>query len=522
MFFFASDNTLSPSMLSQLKALKSAGFQKNTNVLVHFDPNANGAPTRFFEINKNERREQKESRIGDGREPFVSDLAGDNIPAEEIIRTVQGEEARMFAGGLSSISELEAGPALDNFLNFCRVAYPAEHYMLFLVGHGMVVGRDAFLPDDNPHSSIGLSGLGEILRNFTGKIAGTGVLELIAMHSCSMSSVEVAYELKGTANYMLASQGVSFMGAWNYRHFLIKVFNAIEAGKREVDVHELMTDLHRLCIHNSADFIFAGYSADVCLSQLRLESVTKMNEPIKNLSEALTDALDDPRCCELILLAHWKSQSHWHDTYTDLYDFCLCLSESCKDSDNASQRAIKLACAQVIQVLGSAAHGGAHDDPVVSSDYFGPDYQYCHGLSIYFPWARPIDTFILDNYRRYLFTTEFTEHSWLRFLTSYFDKTLRKSRVAEERRGGNTPDFTFSPAFKTASASFSKGGVLGGPGFTSSTALEPRKISPPDSGSGECYCLSVKNYPREFAISPGTLELFNNHQEDGNEPRAAA
>ena len=53
------------------------------------------------------------------------------------------------------------------------------------------------------------------------------------MHSCSMSGVEVAYELKGKANYMMASQGVSFIGAWPYRQMLIKIYNAIEAERAE-------------------------------------------------------------------------------------------------------------------------------------------------------------------------------------------------------------------------------------------------------------------------------------------------
>jgi hypothetical protein len=32
-----------------------------------------------------------------------------------------------------------------------------------------------------------------------------------------MSAVEVAYELKGKADYMIASQGLSFVGSWPYR-----------------------------------------------------------------------------------------------------------------------------------------------------------------------------------------------------------------------------------------------------------------------------------------------------------------
>ena len=509
MFFFASDNTLSPSMLAQLKALKTAGFQKDVNVLVHFDPNASGAPTRFFEINKNEKK-LKDTQIGDGAGPFVSDLAGDNISADVINSTYSGVEARQFAAGLTKTSELEAAPALSNFLDFCRVAYPAEHFVLFLVGHGMVVGRDSFLPDDNPVSAIGLKELGNILRTFSGKLMASGsMLELIAMHSCSMSSIEVTYELKGTASYLLASQGVSFIGAWPYRQFLIKLFQTIEAAGKDVRVHNVVTDLHHLCIYSSADFIFAGYSADLCLSQLNNEAVRKLSEPMKRLAESLRDALADEGCRQLILLSHLKSQSYWQEAYTDLYDFCYCLASLCTDFQDANQKAMKNACDQVMNALRLAPDCMAHDGPIVCCDYFGPDCQYSHGLSIYFPWSSPIDSAVIDKYNDYLFTQEFAEHSWWQFLKSYFDQTLRKSRLSEERVANNTPtDPTFSIAFQTASSSFTTSGSMGGAGRVASTALEPGKISPPDSGSGECSCLSIKNYPRDFAISPGTLTFF--------------
>jgi cysteine peptidase C11 family protein len=509
MFFFASDNALSPSMLSQLKALKTAGFQKDVNVLVHFDPNASGAPTRFFEINKNEKK-LTDTQIGDGTEPFVSDLAGDNITADVINATYSFDEARQFATGLSKTSELEAGPSLSNFIEFCRMAYPAEHFMLFLVGHGMVVGHDTFLPDENPVSAIGLKELGNILRSFSGKLMASGsTLELIAMHSCSMSSIEVVYELKGTASYLLASQGVSFIGAWPYRQFLIKLYQEIEAaGKAEVGVHNVVTEMHRLCIYSSADFIFAGYSADLCLAQLTTEAVRKLNEPLKRLAESLKDALGDEGCRQLILLSHLKSQSYWQETYTDLYDFCYCLGALCTNVQDQNQKALKNACDQVMTALRLAPDCMPHDGPVVCCDYFGPDCQYSHGLSIYFPWASPIEASVIDKYQEYVFTQEFQEHSWWLFLKSYFDQTLRKSRVSEERVTNDTPDPTFDVAFRTASSSFTVSGTMGGAGRLASTALEPIKISPPDSGSGECSCLSIKNYPRDFAISPGTLTLF--------------
>ncbi len=38
MFYFASDNPLAPAVVSQLKALKNAGYHHQANVLAYFDP----------------------------------------------------------------------------------------------------------------------------------------------------------------------------------------------------------------------------------------------------------------------------------------------------------------------------------------------------------------------------------------------------------------------------------------------------------------------------------------------------
>ena len=48
MCFFASDNALSPLLISQLKSIKDAGYEQNTDVLVRFDPNEESAPTRIY------------------------------------------------------------------------------------------------------------------------------------------------------------------------------------------------------------------------------------------------------------------------------------------------------------------------------------------------------------------------------------------------------------------------------------------------------------------------------------------
>jgi len=51
MFYFASDNPLAISVVSQLKAIKAAGFHPEANVVTQFDPYTEGTPTHIFDVN---------------------------------------------------------------------------------------------------------------------------------------------------------------------------------------------------------------------------------------------------------------------------------------------------------------------------------------------------------------------------------------------------------------------------------------------------------------------------------------
>ena len=496
MFFFASDNNLTSSMLHQLKSIKSAGYQLDTNVLVHFDPHERGIPSMIFEVNKAEKEGQTASKIGDDANPTIHDLFGDQIEPEIHDRQYKRRYSTAY-------DEQTADEALTHFLEVCHEDYPAEQYMLFLVGHGLVVGGDAFLPDENPQSGISLVDLGRILRNFHGEIDKHGeTLELIGMHSCSMSAVEVAYQLKGLANYMMGSEGLSFVGAWPYRQMLQKIFYTIDQRKRgKIDVPELMKDLHELCLHNSADFIFAGYSSDLCLISLDRKRVEALTGPIEQLTRALTAGLNDDRCKDLILLAHWKSQSYYQELYTDLYDFCLCLQDSCSSS-NRVQEGMRLACKSVIEVLTPEKTGEKPAGPIVQADFCGADCQYSHGLSIYFPWARPYEDareHVIRNYRNYAFVTSLCGASWLQFLEAYFEKTMRPK---QEIPANSQSSFDVPEVLR-----FPPSGFIPIPVQSSfQEALTRGKVSPADASGYYSYTF-IKNYSRELSMTARAMPL---------------
>src|SRR5215208_2668419 len=81
MFYFACDNTLAPVIISQLKAIKDAGFHENIDVLVHFDPNEMGVPTRVYDVNQKRKKnpELPNTMIGDGVDSFVRNMKEDDI-----------------------------------------------------------------------------------------------------------------------------------------------------------------------------------------------------------------------------------------------------------------------------------------------------------------------------------------------------------------------------------------------------------------------------------------------------------
>ena len=247
MFYFASDNPLASAIVSQLKALKEAGYHPEANVIAQFDPHALNTPVHVFDVH-HVNKFWYPGRSEDGfkhENPFIRDLVLDRLWGEkdEDIRTMI---ARYVEQGMppdakfdppkpypSMPGEQDPKDALTNFLSFCRESYPARHYLLFILGHGQVVGNDTLLYDHHANKhALTLTELGQVLRCFNADVqtdSDPGQVEMIAFHSCSMSALEVAYELKGAANYMLASQGPMYVGNLPYRQILTRVFDDLKA-----------------------------------------------------------------------------------------------------------------------------------------------------------------------------------------------------------------------------------------------------------------------------------------------------
>jgi hypothetical protein len=467
MFYFASDNSLAPEIVSQLKAIKNAGYHHEVNVVAYFDPQPPGTPAHIFDVNGiNKLKRPHDNDIGFASDdPFIRNLIEDRLWGNEKDRNgqpirrllVKRYEDEGITYSLPPVTTdrgniRDTEKSLESFLDFCAYAYPAKHYMLFILGHGLVVGDDIFLFDEHTaRQSVTLRKLGDALTDFKTKI-GTAEFELVSFHSCSMSSLEVAFQLQDTANYMLASQGPAFVGSWPYRQILIRVFKDVAESKlKPEEIKETLEKIFDYVYHNSTDYLLAGYSFDLCLCELNESKINALKEPIDNLCDALIDGLKDETKLLVnfsMLLAHWKSQSYYQENYTDLFDFCHCLKGYCNDiakAANATNGAsgadtteaantankpnhfqrVQAACQAVMDGLTQASLR-LPDNPVIRAKFAGPDSQYSHGFSIFFPWARPsADRKIMKEYEQY----NFNQTKWLTFLNQYWGPQTHKDEV---------------------------------------------------------------------------------------------
>jgi hypothetical protein len=443
MFYLASDNPLAPGVISQLKSIKAAGFHKDANVIVQFDPNTEGTPTHIFDVNVLKKATSTERyNIGfKADDPYVPNLLEDKLwRPEELdrrgrsIRELLVKKHGAYRPGIppngngnganGKPDEPCPQKSLDQFLTFCARAYPAKHYVLFLLGHGVVVGNDVFMYDQNAtEHTLSLGGLRTVLTDFNTRIRNRGgVLDLISFHSCSVSSLEVAYELKDQARYMLASQGSALIGNWPYRQILIRIFNELVKNRKHgASLQPMFEDIFSSCVKNSTDFLLGGYPFDLCLCNLT--EIGKTRDALDKLSAALIQGLECEAFKESILLAHLESQSFHQEMYTDVVDFCRCLYQRITKRLTSSafepiRTDIKDAIVKVNEVIRKS---------VIRSDFAGPEYQYSRGLSLYFPWSRPVDD-VLDRYSVYkIVDCAAQEKTWLDFLKQYFRKTRRPS-----------------------------------------------------------------------------------------------
>jgi hypothetical protein len=169
--------------------------------------------------------------------------------------------------------------ALADFLTSTAREFEAENYFLVLWGHayGLGFGRD----HGDPLTVVELrEALAEFAAARRRKKRGTpALLELLGANACAMSYAEAAYELRDSAQFMVASEiAVPFPG-WPYQAIL-----------SQIDSNTTAESLGRLVVDAYMDHYLTLSDERVAMSLLQLDRAAELKDHIKNLTSAVRNA----------------------------------------------------------------------------------------------------------------------------------------------------------------------------------------------------------------------------------------
>jgi hypothetical protein len=365
-----------------------------------------------------------------------------------------------------------------------------------------------------------------------------------------MNGIETAWEVKDQVNYMIGSQGLVLAYGWPYE----RIISALVDNPTDSPI-QISEKILKACARHLIDFSVMDRSSEQSVCDLsKLHDKDNIKDAIRDLSVTLKDALqfttipeqrklDDrerkldhkqkvlryPAICDAVRLARLEAQSYWGETFVDVYDFCERLLKKCNEAIVMHERFVS----DLVSTLGldDSLDSQVRKTELVSrlttivarcmnvmdrvekmvphSYYIGPELQYSHGLSIYFPWSMPGEPYSF--YRRgrkdHVLVTAFETYSsyafaekseWADFLKSFYGATLRKVRRADRKFGSRDVKENLSH------------------GIVSETYTEPTVVLTTEylqktesTGGGVDYEVwsNVKNYPHRNYLSPSDCPL---------------
>jgi hypothetical protein len=280
---------------------------------------------------------------------------------------------------------------LVDFISWAKSHYPAQHYLLAVVNHGEgwqpmakeIVPTGIVWDDtttDYPNFMT-TAGLGSALAAITS--GGAEKLDVLFLDACLMQMVEVAYEVKDFARYLVASQYIGWAPG-SYDDYLSGITASTQA-------EQLARDIVRK-YHNDKTSLAHTMSA------LNLSELEDLAQKVSDFAQALTSEL--PTYVSQIEDSRAGSQKLWQEDYIDLYHFAQLIRSKIRS------RSIQNAAQAVMNAVKASIIAEAHGNGIVRSDSYSPySLNNVRGISIYFPpyfyYPCPYPCYYLYPYLKY-------------------------------------------------------------------------------------------------------------------------
>ncbi|MGH9384777.1 MAG: clostripain-related cysteine peptidase [Vicinamibacterales bacterium] len=173
---------------------------------------------------------------------------------------------------------------VTDFFRFGRRQCPADRYAVFFYGHSfgpMGLFYDSRKPSGTP-KTLRLTKLASALRSASGPV------DLVMFRDCFVDTLEMVYQLRGAARFMIASQsGVPIAGAWPWPSMQSTLMPSASSS-----------DVSRAIATQLGSFfdVKANRGGDeaVPVSLTNIEAAGAVTVPLRNLADALETARRNP------------------------------------------------------------------------------------------------------------------------------------------------------------------------------------------------------------------------------------
>jgi len=335
MVYLDGDNNLEDAALVDFNEMEAAASSPGTKVIVLFDRSrdysrdqGDWSGTRLYEI----RHDSEASAIASRR---LTDTTWLGLYGDEVDELNMG-----------------SGETLRDFVAYCKTTYPAEHMALVLWDHGSgwaphasdtTVPDSKFIAIDENSADDALS-----IKEVAAALEGQEV-DLLGFDACLMAEAEVAWELRGVARFMVASEGLEPSSGWDYTGLLTRFAQLPSEKKSPVALGRCIADTY---------MERGGGGMDLSLSVVDLMALAPLGEAVDALASEMRALETDA----VIAARYLNSVSYNEDTCVDLRQFAAALGASAETRD----------------ALDVALSGA-----VVINEATRPEWA-C-GLSVYFP-----------------------------------------------------------------------------------------------------------------------------------------
>lgn len=304
LLYSAADNDLKRFMLADVNEIEAVGSDSYTNLVAQVDT---GSQCNRYLL-------QKDTNMGKINSPVVQALGRQNMSDPQ---------------------------NLADFIKWGVENYPAEHYMVVVSDHG-----NGWRGAAQDYSHGGWMTLPQIREGFEKAQEATGrKIDVVGFDACLMASTEVAHELQGVADYLVASEETEGGDGWKYTSFLNPT---LLQNVQQMHMMKINVEPRQLAIH-AVRHAEANQGDLPTMTAVDMSQMPSVSAAVDNLGKAI---VGNPNAGQVANLAR-QAQSYYD--YSDVGDFARRIEGS-----NIPDEGLKTAAKGVTDAIGTAVIAEQH------------------------------------------------------------------------------------------------------------------------------------------------------------------